>query len=467
MGVQCLKHLSSTTTERKKNAMATNISRIKIFTDKNYKISLGAYKKAKKELDLTNKKEFGICIPQDSYSQLIEPWEKDKQKEDIQKAHMFVANFEQILSTSLDKNISANYKSLQPSNDKNYLKINLTLELAELFEEYTKFVKEFYKNVLCVDSNTNKPNYSDTLINMEIWGINYFLGINEFPNHIPDDLIENEIPLYDIPKIHFPEDDIPQIEFPEDDIVGDDYAFTYEKLYNYYKGHPELLTSDEECEDSFEIFIDDLIRGAHDPESIYWETYYKMYWKIYNHNFQQKLYSTLLRKIEPSSTRLDENTIKELQTHTSNSEELMLFVTPTTYKWLNIFKGEFSLSINEIAYYFVYIRLKQLVEYMKYLKKESNDTLYDQLEMTQYNSDGTHYLNNDFLRPYLFREYVQNNYKNVSIYRNYTDIGIILPSTTVDKFYKAFVNYKKRNPKEILPNDYLNFLLKDYFEPQK
>ena len=95
--------------------------------------------------------------------------------------------------------------------------------------------------------------------------------------------------------------------------------------------------------------------------------------------YQKLLYSILIRKIENDHKRLDEDKLKKIQAHHSNSEELILFVTASTYKWLNTFKGQFSLSINEIAYYFVYERLKKMVAYMKELEKATNEELNDRI----------------------------------------------------------------------------------------
>ena len=445
------------------NHMPTNTSKITIFTDEHYKITISAYKSAKKELDLTNKAEIGICMPQYIYNKLIQPCEdinendievdeieKEEREKKFQeaKAHMFITNFEQILSTSLKKNTSDNYKSLQSSKDKHYLKINLTIELAELFSEYTKLLKELYKDVLYIDSKKKRPKYSDTMISSQIYAINEFLGINEFPDHIFNNLIKYEFPEY--------------THIVDEDPVDEDY----ETLYNNYC---ETYGLHEEYDEIIDVIISDdtpIPQNSEDSSNIeVLEELEERYWKIYNHNFQQKMYSVLICKLEPSFIRLDENEIKESQTHTSNNEELILFVTPTTYKWLNIFKREFSLSINEISYYFIYVRLKKLVEYMKNdLKNKSNDELYDIIEKKHYNSDSELYADEEFLRPYLFRRNILTKYKNASLYRTYKDIGVILSQTLIDKFYNAFVNYKKKNPKEILPNDYLNFLLKDYFE---
>lgn len=453
--------------------MGTPIPRTEIFTDKNYKISRVAFKKVKKELDLTNKIEIGACIPKDIYSKLTKLCECDGEKDDVQKAHMFVSNFEQILSTSLDRNMSANYRSLRPSNDKRYLKINLTFELNELFKKYSELLLKLYDKVLYINPYTNKPACSDTEINIELRGINYFLGINEFPTYSPDNYTEDDIQETDTQKIELQE---------EEDIVDEDYASTYEMLYNYYKKHSKWLIlckdiyeeqykkiyekpyeelSEELHEelfgDFYEIFIDNLIRDSQKPDEIYW--------KMYNHNFQQKLYSILIRKIENDHKRLDEDKLKKIQAHHSNSEELILFVTASTYKWLNTFKGQFSLSINEIAYYFVYERLKKMVAYMKELEKATNEELNDRI-IKEPNAFTDTYINDKFLRHSFFKKYINDNFRNVSIYREYVDIGIVLSLEIVDKFYKAFMNYKKINPTEILPNDYLNFLLKDYFEPR-
>ena len=106
-----------------------------------------------------------------------------------------------------------------------------------------------------------------------------------------------------------------------------------------------------------------------------------------------------------------------------------------------------------------------MVAYMKELEKATNEELNDRI-IKEPNDFTDTYINDKFLRHSFFKKYINDNFRNVSIYREYVDIGIVLSLEIVDKFYKAFMNYKKINPTEILPNDYLNFLLKDYFEPR-
>ena len=117
--------------------MADKTSQIKIFIEGNSNkdgISLSAYNKEKKKLDLSNKIEYGICLPKYIYDELSNQAQETKND--------FVTYFKQALEESLQQNISDDYRSLRPLNDKHYIKIKLTSELNNLYEEYSDLISK-------------------------------------------------------------------------------------------------------------------------------------------------------------------------------------------------------------------------------------------------------------------------------------------------------------------------------------
>lgn len=439
--------------------MADKTTQIKIFIEGNNKkegISLGAYHKEKKTLDLSDKVEYGICMPTYIYDAL----QRQAQKINID----FVTYFRQALEESLHENISNNYCSLQPLNDTRYIKIKVRSKLEKLYEKYSKLISKLYKKLLGVHKNTRnsaRPDYQNSEINRELLGINYYLGINEFTNgisHIISNYVYENIPLeiqeelysyYEQKKYNELYKKISDVSYRKEH---------YLKTKNDLEVEAELLIADEEIE---EIIINTI--------SGYYCEYYA----------QQKVFSLLLSKEESFSSMFNEKILTDALTpeeddeknddeqyitqkiryNTFRSDELLLFVPDKTYNYLKAFSDFYSHSIDEIAYYFIYTRLELLNSYIKKLMEMSDTQVDDNLLKI---SDKGSTLKDAFKRPYLFKKYIQKEYNHVSGYMNFCDLGLILPQKTIDLFYTSFVRYKNKNHDENLDSDYMIFLLHNY-----
>lgn len=438
--------------------MADKTSQIKIFIEGNSNkdgISLSAYNKEKKKLDLSNKIEYGICLPKYIYDELSNQAQETKND--------FVTYFKQALEESLQQNISDDYRSLRPLNDKHYIKIKLTSELNNLYEEYSDLISKLYKELLGVHKtsvNPSRPDYTNTEINRELVAINYYLGLNEFTygmSHIVSKYFYEDIEFHKKVYGYLRDCEYDELEF---------------KLRNNANLSKELKT-DADIEAEIEICTyDDHKIEKYIKDAIplhYCENYMK-----------QKVFSLLIRKNEPFLITFNEEKMKNFQTHTLEisdeieeqfqyytfkSEELCLFIPLNTYNCLNTFKDTYSYSIEEIAYYFIYTRLESLNTYIKKLIKMSGEEIEDKLMELSEKGEPLKLLKEAFKRPYLLKKYLQKNYKRATGYEDFYDLGIILPDKTIDYFYTSFLHYREKNPNEKLDSDYMIFLLHNYINP--
>lgn len=445
--------------------MADKTTQIKIFIEGNNKkegISLGAYHKEKKTLDLSDKVEYGICMPTYIYDAL----QRQAQKINID----FVTYFRQALEESLHENISNNYCSLQPLNDTRYIKIKVRSNLEKQYEEYYKLISKLYKKLLGVHKNTRnsaRPDYPNSEINRELLGINYYLGINEFTNGISH-IVSNYV--YENMSLEIQEELYSYYEQKK-------YNELYKKISNVsYKIENHLKTpNDLEAEIETELLIAD-----EEIEETIINTISFCYCKYYA---QQKVFSLLLSKEELFLSMFSEEKMTDALTpeevdeeedeknddkhyippkiryNTFRSDELLLFVPDKTYNYLKEFSDFYSHSIDEIAYYFIYTRLKSLNSYIEELTKMSDKEVDDNL--LKISGKGST-LKDAFKRPYLLKKYIQKEYNRASGYMNFCDLGLILPQKTIDLFYTSFVRYKDKNHNENLDSDYIIFLLHNY-----